>query len=703
MNNSVTLYSDKNLRLQNFYLDGVAAFIWNHCDGSNSNKDIAIKLFSELEDNKPSIDEIQSDIDSFLLELKHNGLVSWNENYLDVLFVIPPFHGIYSKRAIENPESSSPPLGVAYIAAILKNSSYKIDILDMHIKALDFEDIIKCYQKLNPKIVALSATTPTFPSAIKITKLLKAWDNSVITIIGGIHATCVPEECILEESIDYVIVGEGEFTMLELVNNILHQKNELCNIRGLVYKDNNEIVVNKPRERLQNLDKLPFPARELLDINAYYQKGSIVSSRGCPYHCNYCSCSVIAGHTYRVHSVNYVLNEIEFLIGEYGFKYFDFHDDTFNFYPQRVFEFCQEIRKRDLKFEWGCFCRVTNFNYDIAKSMVEAGCNVIQFGVEAGNQTVLNSIKKRIKLEEVENAIISAKKAGIEKIACGFIIGHAIDTEDTVNETIDFGLKLSELGATDLSISVLTPYPGTEVYNNLGRNGITLLTKDWGKFIFSRVLIETKNISKECMRELYVKGVTSFLSATNRSSENAKNILSENGKLTKKMVLLLAHYDFTLSKVNRALINQIKTIPQIKIIDLYSASMDFEFYRNILTDADFLVIQFPMCWGSAPSRLKEWIDTVFTKLALNNSQILQNKSLLIVTTTGATQEAYTPQGRNKYTTDELLSPYKLLTFSSKMNWEIPFVIYGTESIDSNEKIECIKRKYYQRIIDLINN
>lgn len=514
----IKLYSDKDLRLSNYHLNEVGSFIWDYCTGEFSNEDITSKLFDKLEGKKPSFNELLSDVNEYLSELKANDLINWeSEDILDVLFVIPPYPQIYSSKAINNPEYSSPPLGVAYLAAVLKENKFKVAIYDMHIKALQPEDIIKKYRNSKPKIVAISATTPTFPNALRIAKLLKAWDKNVIIVIGGSHATSSPEESIESNSVDYVVIGEGEITMLELANSLIRDNKPLSEVKGIAYKDNNRnIKFSKIQERITDLDTIPYPDRELLDIKSYYQKGSIISSRGCPYNCNYCSCAAIAGHTYRTHSVDYVLKEIEFLIKKYGFKYFDFHDDTFNLIPQRVFEFCGEIEKRKMDFKWGCFCRVTNFNVELATAMKNSGCEVVQFGVEAGNQKVLNSIKKKILLEEVENAVFAASMAGIQQVACGFIIGHSDDTEETVIETIDFGVKLAKFGATSLTISVLTPYPGTDIYNNLGKNGIKLITKDWEQFIFSRVVIETENITKERLRELYAKGVFRFIEATKR-------------------------------------------------------------------------------------------------------------------------------------------------------------------------------------------
>lgn len=516
INGNINLYSDKDLRLNNFQLNKVGSYIWENCSGEYSNEVIASKLFDKLEGEKPNLNELLIDVNNYLFELKENNLVNWeSEENIDILLVVPPFPNIYSSKAINNPEYSSPPLGVAYIAAVLKENRFKVAIYDMHIKALQPEDIIKQYRNTKPKIIAISATTPTFPNALRIAKLLKAWNKNIKIVIGGSHATSSPKECIESDSVDYVVIGEGEITMLELVNSIIIDNRSIEDVKGIAYKDiNGDIQYTENQERISDLDTLPYPARDLLDIESYYQKGSIISSRGCPYNCNYCSCATIAGHTYRTHSVDYVLNEITFLIKNYGFKYFDFHDDTFNLIPKRVFKFCIEIEKRKMDFQWGCFCRVSNFNLEIAKAMKKSGCEVIQFGVEAGNQKVLNSIKKKIKLEEVENAVIAASKAGIKQVACGFIIGHSDDTEETINETIDFGVKLAKLGATSLTISVLTPYPGTEVFNNLGKNGIRLITKDWEHFIFSRVVIEKDNITTKRLRELYAKGVHRFIEAT---------------------------------------------------------------------------------------------------------------------------------------------------------------------------------------------
>jgi radical SAM superfamily enzyme YgiQ (UPF0313 family) len=383
-----------------------------------------------------------SDIDEYLLDLKEARLISWEiDDFLDVLLVAPPFPSIYSSQTIEMPEFSAPPLGLAYLAAVLRSSDYRVEIYDMHIVSAQPEDAIKKYRQTKPKIVAFTATTPSFPNAIRTAKLLKAWNKDVCIVFGGAHATSSPEECLNTGVVDYVVIGEGEFVLLQLVKYKVGNNIDINQINGISYRDSAGNVVSNPHQvRTKDLDVLPFPSRDLLDLDKYYQKGSIISSRGCPYQCTYCSCALIAGYQNRIHSVGYVISEIEYMIQEYGIKYFDFHDDTFNLHEERVIDICNEIINRKISIKWGCFCRADNFNLELAQKMKAAGCEVIQFGVEAGNKKVLDAIKKKVSLEQIEQAVCSASEAGIKHIACGFIIGHSDDTEESAYETIEFGL-----------------------------------------------------------------------------------------------------------------------------------------------------------------------------------------------------------------------------------------------------------------------
>jgi radical SAM superfamily enzyme YgiQ (UPF0313 family) len=205
---------------------------------------------------------------------------------------------------------------------------------------------------------------------------------------------------------------------------------------------------------------------------------------------------------------------MDHLVQRYHYRHFDFHDDTFNLHHERVSQFCRALRARNLDAEWGCFCRAAQLTPQMAKEMVDAGCKVIQFGVESGNDAILKSLNKRTTTAQIEAAVRAARDAGVEQVVCGFIIGHATDTAHSIRDTIDFGLRLRDLGATRLTLSILTPYPGTPVYENRADLGITLLTNDWEQYTFSRVVMQTDNLKREELRSLYVSGLLEFIAAT---------------------------------------------------------------------------------------------------------------------------------------------------------------------------------------------
>ena len=540
----IEILTDARLLLGRYAINETAGLVWRLCDGKHDIKDIATSIAEACDGRMPSRDIILRDVMDCLEELRREGLVTWpDQKTVDVLLVIPPFPTTYAPYASQVPEYSSPPLGLAYIAAVLREHGYRVAIEDLHINSAMPEDILPVCRHLEPKIVGITASTPSYPNAERVARHIKAWNSDVITVIGGAHVTGLPIEPASSGVFDFSVVGEGEFTMLELTDALLREKGDPRRVSGLVFfssdgirnsyfrqkKDgikfldlskNDNLIYNPARTNLKNLDRFPRPARDLLDIQAYFQKGAIISTRGCPIDCNFCACSAIFGHTYRMHSVGYVLDEVEELIRKYNIRHFDFHDDTFNLINKRVFKFCDEIINRKLDFKWSCFCRAAQFNPEMANTMARAGCGVIQFGVESGNNHIIKTIKKRTSLKQIEEAVKGAAAAGIEQIACGFIVGHAQDTPETIQETIDFALHLKKIGATRLTLSVLTPYPGTEVFERANELGIRFLTTDWEQYIFSRVVIETEHLDKHTLRELYVGGLIKFLEAVEQPYSN---------------------------------------------------------------------------------------------------------------------------------------------------------------------------------------
>ncbi len=513
-NGTVTIMSDATLKIETIHLNEIGSRIWCLCDGEHSIQDICRKIYEELAPDRPSFETILNDTFSFLSDLKKRWLISWQKREgFDFLFVVPSFPKFYSPQAAETPGYSSPPLGLCYLSSTLESAGYSVAIEDMHIAKLHPQDILPIFEKHAPKVVGISSSTPTYPNARRTAKFIKALSPKTPVIMGGMHASALPEDVLNDGDVDIVVRGEGELTIVDLAEHLIRKEKDLSTIPGISFRrSDGEIIHTTKRSLIQDLDNLPLPARHLIDLDAYYQKGAMITSRGCPERCIFCSCGAFVGRTYRKRSPENVVQEIEHLISTYGIKRFDFHDDEFTMLPERAGRICKLINKRGLDIEWSCFARASRFTLELAKAMYNAGCRTIQFGVESGDQAVLDSIRKRLALQEVEDAVVAAKEAGIPEIACGFMIGHPEDTSESIQRTIDFALYLKDKGATSLRLSVLTPYPGTDIFEKAEQYGIKIINRNWEEYTFSRVLIETNNLSKRELKELFFDGLMKILS-----------------------------------------------------------------------------------------------------------------------------------------------------------------------------------------------
>ena len=514
----VRVLTDRRLELDQYLLNEIGSAIWRLCDGNTSVAEIARFIKAGCDKPSPRITQIERDVFRFLDSARRQGIVTWpKDRGADILLIVPPAPGTYAREAVRTPEYSSPPLGLCYIAATLQGAGFRVAVLDLHQETGLPEDTVAACRELQPTVVGITASTPTYPNAVQVARFVKAWRGDCTTVLGGPHATGAPIECVQSGAFDFVCVGEGERPMLELTKALIREHGNPREVAGFVHScGEGKMVKHAASPRLRNLDQLPYPARDLLRLDDYYQRGAIISSRGCPIGCDFCACTSIVGQTYRVHSIERVINEMQHMKDRYGCRHFDFHDDTFNLRPARVFDFCRELGNRKMDANWGCFCRAAQMTDEMAQAMAGAGCSVIQYGVESGNEAVLRSLNKQTTKNQIESAVSAAANAGIEQVVCGFIIGHAPDTAESIHDTINFGLRLRDLGATRLTLSLLTPYPGTRVYENRDRLGIKLLTKDWEQYTFSRVVIETNNLNRDQLRELYVEGLSRFLEASTR-------------------------------------------------------------------------------------------------------------------------------------------------------------------------------------------
>jgi radical SAM superfamily enzyme YgiQ (UPF0313 family) len=384
-----------------------------------------------------------------------------------VLLIFPPYSLKEEFSSLSEVGNMQQPLGVGYLGVVLEKAGFEVKIIDAPPLEWGIKEIVAEAKIFLPDFIGLSVSTVDFDKAIKLAWALKK-SRSVPVIIGGPHVTAVPEEVMDFSCFDIGVIGEGEETIVELIQALV-EKGNLEKVAGVVFRQGRKIVKTKPRGFIKDLDKLPFPARHLMPplfsyhpTPATYKKfpvGTVITSRGCPYQCTFCFRGVF-GNQLRFRSPESVVAEMEVLISQFGAKEIRLWDDTFNVNPERVKAICQLIIKRGLKFPWTCLGRVDRVDHQMLKLMKKAGCWQISYGIESGNEEILVSIKKGITKKMVREAIGATYKAGIQSLGF-FIVGLPGDTEETMKETIEFAKSLP-LDAANFTIA--TPYPGTELW-----------------------------------------------------------------------------------------------------------------------------------------------------------------------------------------------------------------------------------------------
>lgn len=366
-------------------------------------------------------------------------------------------------RGIEKIGSSLPPLGLLYLGAELENKGYGVEIFDTQVCDWDIKKVGK------PDIAGIYCNTSNYRRAIELAREIK--DNFwVPVVLGGPHATSRPLEVLSNEEVDYVVVGEGEKTIVELMAGA-----DLSSIKGLGFKTKGTPVLNPRRDLIQNLDSVHFPARHLVPMDKYrpspnqYKRlpmTTMMVSRGCPFNCTFCDSEVIWTRSYRSRSVENVIGEIKQLINDYGIREINFWDDVWGVNKKWVEEFCDAVIKEKLDLTWCCEARVNTIDRETLKKMKSAGCWCIFYGVESLDQEILDAINKRVTVEQITSALKWTKEAGLE-IRANFILGLPLETPQKVKEMLK---KLCKMNPDNVKFNVLTPYPETAIYKQI-KNG----------------------------------------------------------------------------------------------------------------------------------------------------------------------------------------------------------------------------------------
>lgn len=427
---------------------------------------------------------------------------------MKVLFVNPPqtaskykFMGVIA-----------PPLGIAYMAGVLQENHIDVEILDASAEDMDFKDVEKELLKRKPDLVALTALTPTIGRALETAQVVKETLPDSIVVMGGYHPTFNFIETLEDENVDIVIRGEGEYIMLNLVQ-ALENQSSLHDVKGIVFEDKNskEIVVNPEAPLIQDLDELPFPALNLLPMKKYRlldmdtHMTTMITTRGCPMQCSFCSSAAMHGKKIRERSVENIVDEIEYLKTNYDIDTIAFMDDTFTLKKRKVMAICDEILKRNIEIMWGCTSRVDTLDEKLLKKMKEAGCITIFIGVESADQQQLDNMCKNTTIAKIENAFKIAHKLKIRTIA-SVALGMPGDTKEIMNKTVKFVHKLKPNYAI---YSLATPYPGTRFYKEAFEKNLIKI-KDWSKYTLITPILETIDCSLNDMRKIQAKAFMKF-------------------------------------------------------------------------------------------------------------------------------------------------------------------------------------------------
>ncbi len=425
-----------------------------------------------------------------------------------VLLINPNYRKVY-KYVSEEATMIEPPLGLTYIAAVLRQNNIEVKILDAAALNLENAQIERYVGKFQPDVIGITASTNTIVLAYEIAEIVKKPEIKVV--VGGPHTSILPEQTLEEcKSIDIAVKGEGEYVILEIA-----QGKELSEIDGITYRKDNEIIKNKDRVLIENLDELPFPARDLLPLDKYesvgirrYPFATMITSRGCPYSCNFCVNYTVLGKRFRYRSVKNIMQEIDELVNKYHIREIDIIDDNFTVIPERAEKICDELikRKYDLIWKLGNGIRADRVNERLLMKMKKSGCYLVAFGIESGNEEILKGINKGESLQQIVQAIRWAKKYGMETEGF-FILGNLGDNEKTMQQTIDFAKKL------DLDIAqfqVFIPIPGSSYEQIIKKEG-KIFAKSWKDYnAFGKPIFQHGKLTPELMEKMQKKAYKEY-------------------------------------------------------------------------------------------------------------------------------------------------------------------------------------------------
>ena len=437
---------------------------------------------------------------------------------LKIYLVMPPISLEKRYGKLKDMGTLYPSLGMAAVAAICEAKGHTVKVTDGEAMFFNFDDIKREIKEFKPDLVGMPTFATNIDTCHQIAKIVKEINPKAKVILGGAHISIFAEHALSPKEVDFGFQGETEIVFDEFLD-ALDNNHNFTEIKGLVYKDKDgKVHINKKPKLYPDLNQFPKPARHLFPMDKYHSSANLrgkrtlnmITSRGCPYRCTYCSSPMIFGQSFRYLSTENVINEMIELRDVYGADSIQFYDETFTVNRQRVIDLCDEIIKQKINMQWACFTRVNIVDKELLQKMKDAGCYLIFFGIESGVQRLIDLVKKDITLDQARNAVKLCKETGIQAW-CSFIIGLPSETKEESLQTINFAL---ELDPEYVQFPIFMPWPGTSIYETAKEYGI-IMNEDlsdytaWDKAVYKptpdRDPEEVRKTVKNAYRKFYLR------------------------------------------------------------------------------------------------------------------------------------------------------------------------------------------------------
>ena len=446
---------------------------------------------------------------------------------MQILLLSPPT--ISAVKAVVG--TTGPPLGLAYLASMVRDE-HDVRIVDSLAEDYNYGDVERIIKKYDPDVVGITSTTSMIPDAYVIAKIAKRYNENVKIVMGGPHVTFLPERTFQEcPYIDFIVRGEGELTFRELIDS-LERDGDPSNILGLSINLRDKVRNNPPRPLIKDIDTIPMPSYDLLPMEKYQANGvrfgTVMTSRGCPFNCAFCSSSLQFGKRWRGHSDSRVIEELKHLHEKYRIREIEFLDDTFTLNKHRAIRIARRIVKEGLDISWSASSRVDTFTEEVAEAMKKSGCHTIYFGIESGSRKTLNFIGKGITPEQSISAVKKAKRHKLRALG-SFVIGFPEETKEDIKKTIKFSKKV---GVDFAQFTIATPYPGTRLWKYASAKKL-ILTFDWRKYTTLDPVMKLKNFTSQQITKLLQKAYISFYL---RPSFLIKDLISRKGFILRRAI-----------------------------------------------------------------------------------------------------------------------------------------------------------------------